>query len=67
MEKNSTRPKKVYDKYGKTGVNIYNLCDGKRNAGKIMTEAKVKQGLLVEILDFMDEHGFIRLDYTKKN
>jgi len=54
--------KLIHDKYGKIGVKIYNLIDGERTAEEILLETGVSEMKLVEILEFMDSQGIIKLE-----
>ncbi|MFH1520874.1 MAG: hypothetical protein ABID61_04465 [Candidatus Micrarchaeota archaeon] len=55
----------ISDKYGDVGLRVYTLIDGQRTAEEIMRETGLTEPKLVEILDFMDEQGIIKLDYPK--
>jgi len=55
----------ISDKYGDVGIRVYALIDGQRTAEEIMRETGLTEPKLVEILDFMDEQGIIKLDYPK--
>ncbi len=55
----------ISDKYGDVGLRVYSLIDGQRTAEEIMRETGLTEPKLVEILDFMDEQGIIKLDYPK--
>lgn len=55
----------INDKYGDLGLRVYALIDGQRTAEEIMQETGLTESKLVEILDFMDEQGIIKLDYPK--
>ena len=52
----------LHDKYGPLGVRIYNLIDGEKTAEEILKETNVSEAKLVEILEFMDEQGIIKLE-----
>jgi len=52
----------LFDKYGEIGVKIYNLIDGEKTAEEILHETGVSEARLVEILEFMDEQGIIKLE-----
>ncbi len=52
----------LYDKHGSLGVRIYNLIDGEKTAEEILRETGVSEAKLVEILEFMDEQGIIKLE-----
>ncbi len=62
----SSVEKIIFDRYGELGLKIYALIDGARTAEEIMRETGVSESKLVEILDFMDEQGIIKLDYPKQ-
>jgi len=55
----------ISDKYGDIGLRVYTLIDGQRTAEEIMVDTGLTEAKLVEILDFMDEQGIIKLDYPK--
>ena len=55
----------ISDRYGDIGLRVYALIDGQRTAEEIMRETGLTEPKLVEILDFMDEQGIIKLDYPK--
>lgn len=55
----------ISDKYGDIGLQVYSLIDGQRTAEEIMRNTGLTEPKLVEILDFMDEQGIIKLDYPK--
>ncbi len=55
----------ISDKYGDIGLRVYTLIDGQRTAEEIMKDTGLTEPKLVEILDFMDEQGIIKLDYPK--
>ena len=54
--------KVLYRKHGSIGVRIYNLIDGEKTAEEILRETGVSEAKLVEILEFMDEQGIIKLE-----
>ncbi len=54
--------KVLYKKHGPIGVRIYNLIDGEKTAEEILRETGVSEAKLVEILEFMDEQGIIKLE-----
>lgn len=55
----------IKDKYGDVGLQVYDLIDGQRTAEQIMHRTGLTEAKLVEILDFLDEEGIIKLDYPK--
>jgi len=54
--------KVLYRKHGAIGVRIYNLIDGEKTAEEILRETGVSEAKLVEVLEFMDEQGIIKLE-----
>ncbi|MEW6329301.1 MAG: hypothetical protein AB1468_04240 [Candidatus Micrarchaeota archaeon] len=54
--------KTIFDKFGKVGVEVYNLIDGEKTAEEILKETGISESKLVEILEFMDEEGIIKLE-----
>lgn len=59
----SSVEKRIRDKYGDVGVRVYNLIDGQRTAEQIMREVGISETKLIEILDFLDKEGIIKLEY----
>ena len=55
----------IRDRYGDIGIRVYNLIDGQKTAEEIMEETGLSEAKLVEILDFLDEQGIIKLEYPK--
>lgn len=53
----------IKGKYGDVGIKVYTLIDGQRTAEEIMKETGLSESKLVEMLDFMDEEGIIKLEY----
>ncbi len=54
--------KLIYSKYGETGILVYGLIDGQKTAEEIMMETGISEVKLVEILEFMDSQGIIKLE-----
>jgi DNA-directed RNA polymerase specialized sigma subunit len=52
----------IYEKYGEVGVKIYNMIDGEKTAEEILRQTGISEAKLVEILEFMDEQGIIKLE-----
>ena len=59
--------KLISDKYGAVGLKVYELIDGERTAEDILNETGVSESKLVEILEFMNEQGIIKLDRPLRN
>lgn len=64
MKKNQAE-KIIFDKYGEQGLKVYELINGKTQVTEILAKTGIEKPKLVEILDFMDAEGIIRLDYPK--
>ncbi len=64
MDSDSLSPleKILNDNYGALGVRVYGLIDGEKTAEEILRETGVSEAKLVEILEFMDEQGIIKLE-----
>ncbi|MGB9719673.1 MAG: hypothetical protein ACPL06_03730 [Candidatus Anstonellales archaeon] len=56
----------IYDKYGRIGLEVYNRIDGIRTAEQIMSEVGISEEKLVEILNFLEEKGIIKLEHPEK-
>jgi hypothetical protein len=54
--------KTIYQKFGRIGLTVYNLIDGEKTAEEILNETGISEVKLVEILEFMDKEGIIRLE-----
>lgn len=52
----------IWDKYGESGVKVYNLIDGEKTAEEILHETGISESKLVEILEFMNDEGIIKLE-----
>ncbi len=55
--------KAIKDKYGEKGLKVYSFIDGKRTAEQIMRDTGVTEAQLIEMLDFMEKKGIIRLEH----
>lgn len=55
--------RKIKAKYGETGIEVYNLIDGQRTAEEIMKDTGVTEKKLIEMLDFMEKEGIIKLEH----
>lgn len=58
--------KAIKEKYGETGLMVYSFIDGQRTAEQIMREAGVTEAQLIEMLDFMEKKGIIRLEHPER-
>ena len=55
----------IRERYGETGIQVYNLIDGQRNTDDIMAIAGVSEQELGNILSFMEDKGIIKMKYPK--
>ncbi|MBM3229391.1 hypothetical protein FJZ26_03080 [Candidatus Parvarchaeota archaeon] len=62
LSKYSPIEKIIFNKFGKTGVLVYTLIDGEKTAEEIMLETGLSEIKLVEILEFMENQGIIKLE-----
>ncbi|MFH1470381.1 MAG: hypothetical protein ABIF01_01415 [Candidatus Micrarchaeota archaeon] len=56
----------IYGRFGREGVEVYNLIDGEKTAEEILRETGISETKLVEILEFMDDEGIIKLEKPGK-
>ncbi|MEM3030289.1 MAG: hypothetical protein QXH27_01010 [Candidatus Micrarchaeia archaeon] len=61
-EEMSPFEKVVFDKFGKIGLRVYSLIDGEKTAEEILAETGISEVQLVEMLEFMDKQGIIKLE-----
>lgn len=54
--------KSIFDQYGESGLEVYSLIDGHKTARQILTQTGISETKLVEILEFMNKKGIIKLD-----
>ncbi len=53
---------RIYKKYGEVGVKVYTLIDGEKTAEQILLETGISEVKLVEILEFLETEGIIKLE-----
>ncbi|MCD6227758.1 hypothetical protein J7J90_04680 [Candidatus Micrarchaeota archaeon] len=58
--------RKIYDKFGKMGVRVYSLIDGEKTAEEILKTTGISDVQLIEILEFLDTEGIIKLEKPEK-
>ena len=58
--------KAIKEKYGEVGLKVYGFIDGQRTAEQIMRETGVTEAQLIEMLDFMEKKGIIRLEHPER-
>ncbi len=56
----------ILEKFGTTGLNVYNLIDGARTTDQIMKETGVTEKKLESILNFLEDKGIIKMEKPKK-
>src|SRR3990167_10762066 len=62
----NTVEKMIKDKFGDVGVKVYALIDGSRTTDEIMKETGVTETRLVEILNFLEDRGIIKMEGKEK-
>jgi len=55
----------IFDKYEDAGLQVYSFIDGQCPVEEIMRKTGLTKYKIVEIMDFMDGQGIIKLDYPK--
>ena len=55
--------RKIKAEYGQVGIDVYNLIDGQRTAEEIMKSTGITETKLIEMLDFMEKKGIIKLEH----
>ncbi len=58
--------KTIKEKFGDVGIKVYNLIDGSRTTDEIMKETGVSDKKLVEILNFLEDKGIIKMEGKDK-
>ncbi|MEM4366654.1 MAG: hypothetical protein QW035_00790 [Candidatus Anstonellales archaeon] len=53
---------KIMDKYGEAGLKVYSLIDGKKSVEDIANEVGTSQDRVIEMLDFMEKEGIIKME-----
>lgn len=53
----------VNEHYGSSGLQVYQLIDGKKSILEISKEVGLNQQKVIEIIKFMENEGIIKLDY----
>ncbi len=54
------------EKFGDKGVKVYDLIDGVRNVKEIRKETGMTEKGVEDILKFLEQGGFIKMDYPEK-
>ncbi len=55
--------KMIMDKYGEIGIKVYNMIDGQKTAEEIVNETGIKEDKLIEMLEWMEKQGIIKLHH----
>ncbi len=58
--------KTIKDKYGEVGLKVYALIDGQKTAEEIMNDTGVSEAKLIEMLEFMEKQGIIKLEHPEQ-
>lgn len=61
-----TVEKMIKERFGDVGIKVYTLIDGSRTTDEIMRETGVNDTKLVEILNFLEERGIIKMEGREK-
>ncbi len=65
-EELNTVEKMIKEKFGDVGIKVYTLIDGSRTTDEIMKETGVSDTKLVEILNFLEDRGIIKMEGRDK-
>ncbi len=57
--------KTIKEKYGDVGLKVYALIDGQKTAEEIMSETGVSEAKLIEMLEYMEKQGIIKLEHPE--
>ncbi|MBU0586559.1 transcriptional regulator [Candidatus Micrarchaeota archaeon] len=57
--------KTIKEKYGEAGLKVYALIDGQKTAEEIMREVGISEAKLIEMLEFMEKQGIIKLEHPE--
>ncbi len=57
--------KTITEKYGELGFKVYSLIDGQKTAEEIMSETGINEAKLIEMLEFMEKQGIIKLEHPE--
>ncbi|MFA5108107.1 MAG: hypothetical protein WC492_01075 [Candidatus Micrarchaeia archaeon] len=52
----------IFDQFGDIGLRVYALIDGEKTAEQILNETGISETMLVQILEFMNQKGIIKLE-----
>ncbi|MEW6529052.1 MAG: hypothetical protein AB1391_04130 [Candidatus Micrarchaeota archaeon] len=55
----------IKEKYGDIGFEVYSLIDGQKTAEEIMSETGISETELIEMLEFMEKQGIIKLEHPE--
>ncbi len=55
----------IKEKYGDVGLKVYALIDGQKTAEEIMNETGVSEAKLIEMLEYMEKQGIIKLEHPE--
>ncbi|MEM3555180.1 MAG: hypothetical protein QXF56_00425 [Candidatus Micrarchaeia archaeon] len=58
--------KKLYERFGEAGLNVYSLIDELKTPRDILNQTKMSEEELVKILEFMNSEGIIKLEKPKE-
>ncbi len=53
----------IHERFGDVGVKVYRLIDGQKSAQEILDEVGISEEEFLDILEFMERQGLIKLNY----
>ncbi len=63
----SPSEQKIFNAYGDMGLKVFSLIDGQKSARQILEQTGVSQNQLIQMLEFMNKNGIIKLDTPTQN
>ena len=57
--------KTIKEKYGEAGLKVYALIDGQKTAEEIMKDVGISEAQLIEMLEYMEKQGIIKLEHPE--
>jgi hypothetical protein len=62
----NTAERMIKERFGEVGLNVYTLIDGTKTTQEIMDETGVSDTKLVEILNFLEDRGIIKMEERER-
>ena len=63
----NTAERMIKERFGDVGLKVYTLIDGSRTTQEIMDETGVSDTKLVEILNFLEDRGIIKMEERERS